>query len=44
VNFSDFEFRPDFHIPQADLFLEHVSNLSHPMGDKEWQFQKGGGI
>lgn len=42
VNFSDFEFRPDFHIPQADLFLEHVSNLSHPMGDKEWQFQKGG--
>lgn len=42
MNFSDFEFRPDFHIPQADLFLEHVSNLSHPMGDKEWQFQKGG--
>lgn len=42
VNFSEFDFRPDFHIPQADLFLEHVSNLSHPMGDKEWQFHKGG--
>lgn len=42
VNFSEFDFRPDFHIPQADLYLEHVSNLSHPMGDKEWQFQKSG--
>ncbi len=38
VMFKDFPFRPDFYIPQADAYLEHVSNLSHGMKEKEEQF------
>lgn len=41
LNVKDFDFHPDFYIPDANLYLEHVSNLSHPMDDKEAQFQKG---
>lgn len=40
VNFRDFDFRPDFFIPAANLYIEHVSNLSHPTQEKEWQFMK----
>lgn len=40
VNFSDFDFRPDFYIPEANLFLEHVSDKSYPTKDKEEQFKK----
>lgn len=40
VNFSDFDFRPDFYIPEANVYLEHVSNLSYSMRDKEEQFVK----
>jgi DNA helicase-4 len=40
VNFRDFDFRPDFYIPEANLYLEHVSNKSYPTGDKEQQFFK----
>ncbi|MEK6893039.1 MAG: UvrD-helicase domain-containing protein [Nanoarchaeota archaeon] len=36
---QDFPFKPDFYIPQADAYLEHVSNLSHNMKDKEEQFE-----
>lgn len=39
VQFKDFEFKPDFYIPQADAYLEHVSNLSYYMKDKEEQFK-----
>lgn len=39
VNFKDFDFRPDFFIPEANLYLEHVSNKSYPMKDKETQFR-----
>ncbi len=42
TNFKDFNFKPDFFIPQADLFLEHVSDKSFPMQDKERQFREGG--
>jgi DNA helicase IV len=42
VNFADFDFKPDFHIPQADLFLEHVSNKSYKTSNKEQQFELGG--
>ncbi len=35
---QDFPFQPDFYLPQADLYLEHVSNLSQNMKDKEEQF------
>ena len=38
VNFSDFDFRPDFFIPEANLYLEHVSDKSYPMDQKEQQF------
>lgn len=42
TNFKDFNFKPDFFIPQADLFLEHVSDKSFPMQNKERQFREGG--
>jgi len=40
VNFKDFNFKPDFYIPAANLYLEHVSNLSYPTKTKEEQFRK----
>jgi DNA helicase-4 len=42
IQFKDFSFNPDFYIPQADAYLEHVSNLSASMEDKERQFEIGG--
>jgi DNA helicase-4 len=42
LNVKDFDFNPDFRIPAANLFIEHVSNKSYPMRDKEEQFEKGG--
>lgn len=41
LNVKDFNFRPDFYIPDANLYLEHVSDLSYPMEGKEKQFAKG---
>lgn len=41
LNVRDFDFHPDFFIPDANLYLEHVSDLSYPMEDKEKQFAKG---
>ncbi len=38
VLIKDFPFQPDFYLPQADAYLEHVSSLSHGMKDKEEQF------
>ncbi len=40
VDFSDFKFRPDFYIPEANLFIEHTSKLSYPSKNKEEQFFK----
>ncbi len=40
VNFTDFDFRPDFFIPEANLYLEHVSDKSYPTKGKEQQFNK----
>ncbi|MEM1406694.1 MAG: UvrD-helicase domain-containing protein [Bacteroidota bacterium] len=40
VNFRDFDFRPDFFIPEANLYIEHVSNKSYPTSSKEQQFNK----
>jgi DNA helicase-4 len=42
IQIKDFPFRPDFYIPAANLFIEHVSNKSYSMRDKEEQFQQGG--
>jgi superfamily I DNA/RNA helicase len=41
LNIKDFEFRPDFFIPDANLYLEHISDKSHPIKNKEEQFEKG---
>ncbi|MDI9357049.1 MAG: UvrD-helicase domain-containing protein [Chitinophagaceae bacterium] len=38
---GDFDFHPDFFIPDADLYIEHTSNQSYEMKGKEWQFRKG---
>lgn len=38
---KDFPFRPDFYIPEADLYIEHISDKSYPTWDKEQQFEKG---
>ncbi|MEO1053483.1 MAG: UvrD-helicase domain-containing protein [Bacteroidota bacterium] len=40
VNFKDFDFRPDFYIPEANVYLEHKSNISAPSYAKEKQFRK----
>ena len=37
----DLNAHPDFYIPDANLYLEHVSDLSYPMEAKEKQFAKG---
>ncbi len=39
---AEFPFHPDFYIPAANLYIEHVSNLSYAMEDKERQYTKGG--
>lgn len=41
LNVIDFVFHPDFFIPQANLYIEHVSEKSYATRDKEEQFQKG---
>jgi DNA helicase-4 len=38
----EFSFRPDFYIPEANLYLEHVSDKSYPMKQKIEQLEKGG--
>jgi len=40
VNFSNFPFKPDFFIPEANLYIEHVSKISYPTKNKEEQFKK----
>lgn len=39
VNFRDFNFKPDFYIPEANLYLEHESKISYPSENKERQFK-----
>ena len=41
LNIKDFSFRPDFFIPEANLYIEHVSDKSYSTKDKEEQFVKG---
>ncbi len=35
---KDFTFHPDFYINDANLYLEHISNLSYSTEEKEQQF------
>jgi DNA helicase-4 len=41
LNVKDFYFNPDFYIPEANLYIEHVSDRSSNTKSKEEQFQKG---
>ena len=41
LNVKDFPFRPDFYIPDANLYIEHISDKSYATKNKEEQFQKG---
>jgi superfamily I DNA/RNA helicase len=41
LNVKDFAFHPDFFIPDANLYIEHVSDKSFSTKNKEEQFQKG---
>lgn len=41
LNVKDFSFHPDFFIPDANLYIEHVSDKSYSTVEKEEQFQKG---
>lgn len=41
LNIKDFNFRPDFYIKDANLYIEHISDKSYPTKDKEEQFEKG---
>lgn len=41
LNVKDFSFHPDFYVPEANLYLEHVSDKSYSTQNKEEQFKKG---
>lgn len=41
LNVKDFSFKPDFFIPEANLYIEHISDKSFSTKDKEEQFKKG---
>ncbi|MEL1243316.1 UvrD-helicase domain-containing protein [Flavobacterium sp. DGU11] len=41
LNVKDFTFHPDFYIPAANLYIEHISDKSYSMKGKEEQFKKG---
>jgi DNA helicase-4 len=42
VSFQEHEFYPDFFIPDANLYIEHISNLSKGSEFKERQFNIAG--
>ena len=39
---ENFTFRPDFFVPAANLYIEHISDKSYPMTDKLKEYSKGG--
>jgi DNA helicase IV len=41
LNIKDFSFHPDFYIPEANLYIEHISDKSFSTQNKEEQFEKG---
>jgi len=44
VYFKKFKCKPDFYIPQANMYIEHVSSKSYPLKHKEQQFKDTGKI
>ncbi|MEO6549854.1 MAG: ATP-dependent helicase [Ferruginibacter sp.] len=41
LNVKDFAFHPDFYVPEANLYIEHISDKSFSTKNKEEQFNKG---
>ena len=44
VNMKNFDFQPDFFIPAANIYLEHISELSAPMVNKEKELFDAGKV
>jgi DNA helicase-4 len=42
TNPVDFPFRPDFFLPEANLYIEHSTAKGYPTNEKIKQFNKGG--
>ncbi len=42
IEVKNFTFKPDFYLPAANLYIEHISDKSYPMKDKIEQFEKAG--
>jgi DNA helicase IV len=42
VHFVNFAFKPDFYIPDANVFIEHISDKSFPFENKEREFKDAG--
>ena len=44
VNMKNFNFKPDFFIPDANVYLEHESNLSAPIAGKHQELLDAGKV
>lgn len=44
VNIKEFDFKPDFFIPDANMYLEHISELSASTEGKEKELFEGGKV
>lgn len=44
VNMKEFDFQPDFFIPDANIYLEHISDLSAPIESKEKELFEAGKV
>lgn len=42
VSEKGFTFFPDFYLPEANLYIEHVSNISYPLKDKRLECKRAG--
>jgi superfamily I DNA/RNA helicase len=42
VSEKGFVFQPDFYLPEANLYIEHLSNKSYPMKDKQLAYKNAG--
>ncbi|MDR2684883.1 MAG: UvrD-helicase domain-containing protein [Prevotellaceae bacterium] len=42
VSEKGFTFRPDFYLPEANLYIEHLSDKSYSMKNKKEEYQKAG--
>jgi superfamily I DNA/RNA helicase len=42
VSEKGFTFQPDFYLPEANIYIEHLSNLSYSMENKQLECKKAG--